>query len=177
MNWINRVDLKLSTWIQKHLHHKNLSWVLSRINRGEMFALVLLPLMFLSDLYKPVYMSLPFVLVFTYMTDRLVLVLKKYFARKRPLVSVMGKVDSNPDMKHSFPSAHSANSIVVATILVFAFRETPYFFLFSLFAGVGRLITLHHFVSDIIGGWVIGFVIGIFAVIIHFFLWPYLVTL
>ncbi|EKJ87056.1 PAP2 superfamily protein [Leptospira meyeri] len=177
MNLISTIDLKFSTWIQKNLHHPRMSWVLSRINRGEMFALVLLPLMFLSELYKPVYISLPFVLVFTYLTDRLVLVLKKYFARKRPLVSVMGKVDSNPDMKHSFPSAHSANSIVVSTILVFAFHETPYFFFFSLFAGVGRLLTLHHFVSDILGGWIIGFGIGLIAVLVHYYFWPYCVTL
>ncbi|MDF3818466.1 phosphatase PAP2 family protein [Leptospira sp. 96542] len=161
MNFIFGLDQTISIWIKQNLHNQKLSWILSRVNRGEMFALVLLPLMILSPIYKPVYISLPIVLAFTYFTDRLVLILKKYFARKRPLVSVMGKVDSNPDMKHSFPSAHSANSIVVATILVFAFGETPYFFLFSLFAGVGRLLTLHHYVSDILGGWFIGFFVGI----------------
>ncbi|WP_411824449.1 phosphatase PAP2 family protein [Leptospira sp. 'Mane'] len=164
MNFISLIDQKFSIWIQSHLHSQRLSWVLSRINKGEMLALILLPLMFTSDLYKPIYISLPIVLIFTYGTDRLVLSLKKYFSRKRPLVSVMGKKDSNPDMKHSFPSAHSANSAVVATILVFGFGETSWFYGFSIFAGVGRLLTLHHFLSDILGGWVIGFAIGIFGV-------------
>ncbi|TGN17147.1 phosphatase PAP2 family protein [Leptospira idonii] len=164
MNWISRFDQSVSVWIKAHLHHPRLSWILSRINRGEMFALVLLPLLFLNPIYKPVYVSLPLVLIFTYGTDRLVLVLKKYFARKRPLVSVMGKVDANPDMKHSFPSAHSANSMIVGTILVFGFGETPWFLLFSLFAGVGRLLTLHHYISDIIGGWIIGFFMGLLGI-------------
>ncbi len=164
MKFISVIDQKFSIWIQTHLHGQRLSWILSRINKGEMLALILLPLMFISDLYKPVYISLPVVLIFTYGTDRLVLSLKKYFSRKRPLVSVMGKKDSNPDMKHSFPSAHSANSAVVATIIVFGFGETAWFYFFSVFAGVGRLLTLHHFLSDIIGGWIIGFLIGLLGI-------------
>ncbi|WP_108977866.1 phosphatase PAP2 family protein [Leptospira ryugenii] len=164
MNLISETDLRFSQWIKKYLHNEKLSWVLSRVNRGEVFALILLPLMILSQRYSPLYVSLPLVLVFTFFTDRLVLFLKKYYARKRPLISVMGKVDANPDMKHSFPSAHSANSMVVATILVFAFHETPYFFVFSIFAGVGRLLTLHHYVSDIVGGWIIGVLMGLFGV-------------
>lgn len=167
MNFITILDQKLSIWIQKNIQNPKLSWFLSRINRGEVFGIILIPLMILSDKYSPAYISIPFVLFFTYCTDRIVLGLKKYFARKRPLISVMGKVDSNPDMKHSFPSAHSANSIVVATMVVFIFSETPYFFLFSLFAGIGRLVTLHHFLSDILGGWLIGFVIGIVAFFVY----------
>jgi membrane-associated phospholipid phosphatase len=160
MNLISDFDQRASIWIKQNLHHSNLSWWLSRINRGEVFALILLPMLILSSRYKPLYISLPVIMVTTFFTDRFVLFLKKYFARKRPLISVMGKTDSNPDMKHSFPSAHSANSLVVGTILVFGFGETAYFLLFSLFAGVGRLLTLHHFISDIIGGWIIGFLMG-----------------
>ncbi|MDZ4724944.1 MAG: phosphatase PAP2 family protein [Leptospira sp.] len=164
MKLISEFDQKISTWIKLTLHHPRMSWMLSRINRGEVFALVLLPLLFLSDLYKPLYVSLPIIMIFTFFTDRFVLFLKKAVARKRPLISVMGKTDSNPDMKHSFPSAHSANSMVVGTILVFGFGETYWFLLFSLFAGVGRLLTLHHYISDIIGGWIIGFGMGILAI-------------
>ncbi|MCZ8342070.1 MAG: phosphatase PAP2 family protein [Leptospira sp.] len=167
MNFVTVLDQKFSIWIQKNIHNQRLSWFLSRINRGEVFGIILIPLMIFSEKYSPAYINIPFVMLFTYCTDRMVLVLKKYFARKRPLISVMGKIDSNPDMKHSFPSAHSANSIVVATMLVLIFSETPYFFLFSLFAGIGRLVTLHHFLSDILGGWLIGCTIGIIAFFVH----------
>ncbi len=161
MNWVSRLDEQASIWIKVHLHHPRLSWMLSRVNRGEVLALFLIPVLLLSERYKPLYVSLPIIMLFAFVTDRLVLVLKKYFSRKRPLISVMGKVDNNPDMKHSFPSAHSANSLVVVTLLVLGFGEMPYFFLFSLFAGVGRLLTLHHFISDILGGWIIGFIMGL----------------
>lgn len=165
MKFISDFDQRSSIWIKQNLHHPKLSWWLSRINRGEVFALILIPLLILSVKYQPLSVSLPVVMIWTFLTDRLVLVLKKYFARKRPLISVMGKVDSNPDMKHSFPSAHSANSMVVGTILVFGFGETSYFLLFSLFAGVGRLLTLHHFLSDIMGGWIIGLLMGFFGIL------------
>lgn len=164
MKTISEYDQDASLWIKKYIHHPTLSWWLSRINRGEAFALVLLPLMILSNKYAPLYISLPLVMITTFITDRFVLFLKKYFARKRPLISVMGKTDNNPDMKHSFPSAHSANSMVVGTLLVFGFGETPFFLLFSLFAGVGRLLTLHHFISDIVGGWIIGFLMGMMGI-------------
>lgn len=172
MNLISKLDQKFSVWIKQNIHNPTLSWVLSRVNRGEVFGLILIPLMILSERYSPAYYSIPYMILFTYITDRSVLVLKKYFARKRPLISVMGKVDSNPDMKHSFPSAHSANSIVVATMLVFIYSETPCFYFFSLFAGLGRLITLHHFFSDILGGWFIGFLIGIIGYLIYTYLIP-----
>jgi membrane-associated phospholipid phosphatase len=165
MKLISDFDQKTSIWIKHELHHPRLSWILSRINRGEVFAIILLPILIWSERYRPLFITLPVLMVFTFFTDRLVLVLKKFFARKRPLISVMGKEDSNPDMKHSFPSAHSANSMVVATILVFGFGETYAFFLFSFFAGVGRLLTLHHFVSDILGGWVIGLSMGLLGII------------
>ncbi len=172
MKSIAEFDQSASLWIKNHLHHPKLSWWLSRINRGEMFALVLIPLMFLSIRYKPLYISLPLVMITTFITDRFVLFLKKYFSRKRPLISVMGKMDSNPDMKHSFPSAHSANSMVVGTLLVFGYGETAYFLLFSLFAGIGRLLTLHHYISDILGGWVIGFMMGVIGITFLNFILP-----
>jgi membrane-associated phospholipid phosphatase len=165
MKLISDFDQRASLWIKQHLHHPNLSWWLSRINRGEVFALILIPLLIISERYKPLYVSFPLIMVSTFLTDRFVLFLKKYFARKRPLISVMGKTDTNPDMKHSFPSAHSANSMVVGTILVFGFGESYAFLFFSLFAGIGRLLTLHHFLSDIIGGWVIGFLMGTLGIL------------
>lgn len=167
MSFFSTLDLKITLWIQRWIHNPKLSWVLSRINRGEFLALILIPVMLLSEKYRPSWISIPYILLFAYMTDRMVLSLKKFFSRKRPLVSVMGKVDSNPDMKHSFPSAHSANSMVVGTILVFAFHESYLVFALSLFAGIGRLITLHHFLSDILGGWAIGLLFGLFGSFIY----------
>ena len=82
-------------------------------------------------------------------------------SRPRPLETVMGKIDGNPDMKHSFPSAHSGNSMTVVSILIFGFGFPPVIFGFTLLAGIGRLISLHHYFSDIMAGWLIGLLIGI----------------
>ncbi len=159
-NW----DLAISNWIRNNLHSQNLSRVLSKINRGEILGAILIPSIIIifwnrEGLESP-YFIIIFLMVFAYSTDRSVLALKKFFSRKRPLVQVMGKQDANPDMKHSFPSAHSANSMVVLFLLVFIFKCSPWIFVLSLLAGIGRLLTLHHFVSDVLGGWIVGILWG-----------------
>ena len=69
-------------------------------------------------------------------------------------------MDSNPDMKHSFPSAHSANSMTALFLLVAGFQFPPAMLAFSFLAGIGRLLSLHHFFSDVMGGWLIGLMVG-----------------
>ncbi|XDD50289.1 phosphatase PAP2 family protein [Leptospira sp. WS92.C1] len=158
---VDQIDFSLSTWIRANLHNPKLNHVLSKINRGEMFLLFLLPFLYLkSNLPISWYFVLLYTGLITYANDRFVLFLKKLIARKRPLITVAGKVDSNPDMKHSFPSAHAANSMTAVLILVFLFQFSPALILVSFLAGVGRLLSLHHFVSDVIGGWVIGSIFG-----------------
>lgn len=85
----------------------------------------------------------------------------------------MNNEDKNPDMKHSFPSAHAANSMVSIFILVTVYNYSPYFFALSIFAGVGRLITLHHFLIDILGGWSIGLLIGLLNLGVMYLLTSY----
>ncbi|MCE9501730.1 MAG: phosphatase PAP2 family protein [Leptospira sp.] len=162
---VSRIDLYVAGFIQKRIQNEKLGWILSRVNRGEVFFLVLIP--FIAHYSK--LSEIPFLIlitgIFTFLNDRLVLFIKKAISRKRPLISVMGKTDANPDMKHSFPSAHAANSMIVAVILVSGFGYPEVLFLFSFLAGIGRLLTLHHFVSDIIGGWILGFFFGTLGVI------------
>lgn len=164
MNSWKTWDLKISNWIRIKLHSQNLSRVLSRVNRGEILGAILIPFIFihfwdLNGLESPFFKT-AFIMAFAYITDRSVLALKKFFSRKRPLVQVMGKQDSNPDMKHSFPSAHSANSMVVLFLLVFIFKCSAWLFVLTFLAGLGRLLTLHHFVSDVLGGWLVGMLWG-----------------
>lgn len=158
---VDQIDFSFSTWIRTKLHNPKLSHILSKINRGEIFLVILLPLLYLkNDLPFAWYWVLLFTGLVTYANDRFVLFLKKLIARKRPLITVAGKVDSNPDMKHSFPSAHAANSMTAVLILVLLFKFSPALILISFLAGVGRLLSLHHFVSDVIGGWIIGTIFG-----------------
>ncbi|MBP9887439.1 MAG: phosphatase PAP2 family protein [Leptospiraceae bacterium] len=155
-----KIDLAISEFIHDRIKNKTLDKILSRINRGETLLLILLISFFFYQ-ENNYYILFFHVGIVSYITDRLVLFLKKTISRRRPLIRVMNNQDKNPDMKHSFPSAHAANSMVSIFMLVTAYHYSPFFFAFSLFAGIGRLITLHHFLSDILGGWFIGLLVGL----------------
>ncbi|MBK8395087.1 MAG: phosphatase PAP2 family protein [Leptospiraceae bacterium] len=163
INKLIQIDLAISSFIRDRVKNKTLDKILSRVNRGESLLFVLLVSFFFypnNNFYELTILFLHVGIV-SYITDRLVLILKKTISRKRPLIRVMDNQDKNPDMKHSFPSAHAANSMVSIFILVTVYQYSPLYFILSIFAGIGRLISLHHFLSDIIGGWGIGFLIGL----------------
>lgn len=155
-----KIDLAISEFIHDRIKNKTLDRILSRVNRGETLLVILMISFFFYSENNHLLVFFHVGIV-SYLTDRLVLFLKKTISRRRPLIRVMNNQDKNPDMKHSFPSAHAANSMVSIFMLVTAYHYSPFFFAFSLFAGVGRLITLHHFLSDILGGWFIGLLVGL----------------
>lgn len=169
---------KLDFWVAQLIHARirnpALSAILGKINKGEVLVLVLLPIIFYRHPWQLALRILLHVGLVAFITDRSVLVIKKYISRKRPLLQVMDSRDPNPDMKHSFPSAHAANSMVVVTILIFSYGYPPYLLAISLLAGIGRLCTLHHFISDVLFGWLMGFCFAILSVyglqkLIHIF--------
>lgn len=166
---LEKIDLILAEFILSRIKNKTLDWILARINRGETLLVILVCSFYFYQEANYYYLFLNVGIV-TYMTDRFVLFMKKTTSRKRPLIRVMNNLDKNPDMKHSFPSAHAANSMVSIFILVTVYHYSPLYFAFSLFAGIGRLITLHHFLSDIIGGWFIGLTIGLLNLGILYFI-------
>ncbi|MCX7999042.1 MAG: phosphatase PAP2 family protein, partial [Leptospiraceae bacterium] len=126
---------------------------------GEVFAVILLGFSFLDQVVYPV-IGLLYTGMVAYLNDRLILMVKKRVSRRRPSLRLLDKPNNHPDLNHSFPSAHAANSMLVATILCNEFGYSFVLYFFSLFAGIGRLLTLHHFLSDILGGWLIGIFMG-----------------
>lgn len=172
LNLLEKIDYKISHFIQDHIRNEKLGWVLSRVNRGEVFFIILILILwnfFSSDASK-IIRSLMTCGVFAFITDRSVLIIKKIISRKRPLISVSGNKDKNPDMRHSFPSAHAANSMVVVLVLIYGFEQSFAMLIFPFFAGIGRLLTLHHYLSDVIGGWIIGvFFGGCFLLLLQLF--------
>ncbi|WP_084680432.1 phosphatase PAP2 family protein [Leptospira fainei] len=157
---LGKADYAAAKFIRERLHYPWLNRILSRLNRGEMMLLIILPYLayatWKNNLAHPWWIVLPYTGLIAYANDRFVLFLKKAISRKRPLITIVGKVDGNPDMKHSFPSAHASNSMTAAILLVFLFGFPEWFLLLSLLAGIGRLLSLHHFPSDVLGGWLIG---------------------
>jgi membrane-associated phospholipid phosphatase len=172
INKLIQIDLAISRFIHDRIKNKTLDKVLSKLNRGESLGVILIASFFFYPENKFYWVILHVGLV-TFIADRFVLFLKKTISRKRPLIKVMNNEDKNPDMKHSFPSAHAANSMVSIFILVTVYHYSPYFFAFSIFAGIGRLITLHHFLIDILGGWSIGLLIGLLNLGVMYLLMSY----
>ncbi len=176
LSFLSRADYATANFIREKIHNPTLNRVLSRINRGEMTLLIIIPYLIYAEtnhsLPYPWWIVIPYAGLVAYTNDRFVLFLKKRISRKRPLITVVGKVDSNPDMKHSFPSAHASNSMTAALILVYLFGFPQWFLAISLMAGIGRLISLHHFPSDVIGGWVIGTFFGGLGLLLGFWLLP-----
>ena len=173
---MSNIDTEISLWIRETFPTEKIRKHLSRWNRGEVFFILILPVLWFSEGFRPFFLALLYVAIIAFINDRFVLFVKKLVSRKRPLLSVAGKVDSNPDMKHSFPSAHSANSLTVVMILVFAFGVHPWIFVFTVISGIGRLLSLHHFLSDVLGGWIVGLISGSLGVLLYqYFIKPLLI--
>lgn len=84
--------------------------------------------------------------------------LKEAFGRLRP-VSQMG-IYFNPGSL-SFPSAHAMNSMGVAIVLsAFFGGQRGKLLAFALVVGVARTTSHYHFPGDILGGWMMGYVLG-----------------
>lgn len=171
ISFFEKWDILIAEYIHVKIKNPSLDFLLSRVNRGEIFIVITLIFLYNSNVGEFLHPIL-YISILAFINDRIVLIIKKRISRKRPSLKILGKENNHPDLNHSFPSAHAANSMIAMILLVFIFKISPFFLLISLFAGVGRMLTLHHFLSDVIGGWIIGFGMGLFGV----FIYPYFQT-
>lgn len=166
---IIKLDISLADYVYSKIKNKKLDRILARINTGELMIVLLIPYMYYVhdwDFWKP----LVHVSIVAFFTDLLILFIKKTTSRNRPFIGIMGHKGEHPDMKHSFPSAHAANSMVAVTMLILGYDYSGFFFILTFLAGIGRLITLHHYLSDVLGGWAIGFFMGILGIMIKYYM-------
>lgn len=83
---------------------------------------------------------------------------KLIFMRRRPFDSVgfLGLLDS------SFPSAHATLGFACATLLWWEFPRIGWFyFLFAGTIGLARIYVRQHYLSDVIAGAILGYLIGL----------------
>ncbi len=159
---IDKIDFSISNFIFKYIKNKKLDFVMGKINRGEIFFLIFLYVCYNHGMiWKEFGILCAHLAIVTTFSEKFSLYIKRKIKRVRPGNRVMGKKDPNPDMNNSFPSAHATNSMTAISLMVFIYSFSPGLFWFSFFAGFARLITLHHFLSDIITGWMFGLFLGV----------------
>ncbi|HRP67911.1 MAG TPA: phosphatase PAP2 family protein [Turneriella sp.] len=85
--------------------------------------------------------------------------LKELFQRPRPAVEWLIYIDPKA---LGFPSAHAMNTMVLAVLLADWFKKSFLWFLpLPLVVGASRVFANYHYPFDVIGGWFIGYVLGI----------------
>ncbi len=97
----------------------------------------------------------------------------KFSIRRRRPEGEWGAVYRNTD-PHSFPSGHAARSFMLATL---AFGFGPPWFALALLIwaplmSLARVVMGVHYLSDLLGGWFLGFITGILLLAIQ----PYLIS-
>lgn len=92
---------------------------------------------------------------------------KLIFKRKRPIQAIPGLVaKTHSPMNDSFPSLHAASSSSFATVLIFMhYPHAEVFALWSVFVTCSRLYLGVHYLSDLLGGLLIGILSGTFIFI------------
>jgi membrane-associated phospholipid phosphatase len=163
---LKKIDTEIALFIYRNIKNPKLDHFLSKINRGEVLFIIALGSLIVTkpnDWYK----ALLFISLICFLNDRFVLLIKKYISRKRPSLKLLGNSSMHQDLNHSFPSAHAANSMAAVIMICEIFGQSNFFYLATILAGLSRLITLHHFLSDVIGGWIIGLVSGVLGILIY----------
>ncbi|MBM3252189.1 MAG: phosphatase PAP2 family protein [Candidatus Omnitrophica bacterium] len=118
-------------------------------------------ILFLFGRYKAKLTSI-LILLATYLTYIFAQVIKEAVNRPRPMdvysnISVIGTVKYA-----SFPSTHAALIAAVITILCLKYKKTSFVLVpIALLVGVSRIYLGHHYPSDVIGGFILGFSIAV----------------
>jgi undecaprenyl-diphosphatase len=141
-------------------------WLLPIFNYGAPFV----PLMILGLAWcayrnsKPAWILAAILIVATILSDGLVFnTLKKAVARPRPAKSLqVRQLAEGATGGHSFPSSHTANAFLVATILTAAFPRKWWLFLgIASLLGFARVYVGVHYPSDILGSAILGSLMGL----------------
>lgn len=143
---------QLAKWTGNGRFRHPLAWVLARTG-DSLFWLALIAWLLWQK------QGLGWDLLWTVVVTAVIVgILKGIFRRQRPQEKWAIATD-----KYSFPSGHATRATAVAITLTFAFPT--YGFLFPVWAALvslARVALSRHFLSDVVGGLVVGAIIGVF---------------
>jgi len=97
--------------------------------------------------------------------------IKLFYKTKRPDYNkhtIMSLYDSFEEHA-SFPSGHSGKIAIFATLIYFHYAEfalTTFAVILALLVGISRVSLSRHYKKDVLGGYVLGFLVGLLFVIL-----------
>ncbi len=132
--------------------------IMSEIGSGEgLFILSFLPLLLAKKERKNAALLLWAGLTLTYYVS---FFLKGAIGRPRPFIELPDVRLLCVEKSFSFPSTHSLQTFMAATIFSRFFRGGPIFFLCALLVGISRMYLGVHYFSDVLAGSLAGIAIG-----------------
>lgn len=150
LDWDRRQSARISQWANGRFRRPT-AWILARTGDSAFWIVVIAVLLWRQD---PMGMKLVWVVLVTAVA---VFLLKGIFKRQRPIATK--KITND---KYAFPSGHSARSTAVAIALAFAFpSKTLLFLLWATAVALARVALSRHYLTDVIGGAVVGVVTAV----------------
>jgi membrane-associated phospholipid phosphatase len=105
--------------------------------------------------------------IFFIYTEVLILIIKEIFGRKRPYIkhqeTIKGLDRKQPSSK-SFPSSHAAYAAMLALIIFKVVTPSYFLVLIPILIGLSRMALGVHYLSDVLSGYVLGYILFIQAV-------------
>jgi undecaprenyl-diphosphatase len=160
------IDEAVFTWVSSLPHSRFFWWIATIIHLITWGGIVYFPFIIYFSLYPGTRTFAKSALLAIALTFALNdIVLKTLFKRPRPYE---GNPDADPlpfpPESYSFPSGQSATASTMAVITIL-FYPVPVVMvgglLSMLIVGFDRIYTRHHYLSDVLGGFVVGIVVGI----------------
>lgn len=112
------------------------------------------------------YYNFPYILLLGIIVDLIIVgIIKIIFRRRRPKYNEESDqyYDAPIADKYSFPSGHTSRASMLTVLYFIAFRPvnlgfSMFMMMFPIFLGISRVMMGRHYVSDIIGGFILGII-------------------
>ncbi len=159
LSFIENLDNSVSEFVQKNRTNilDNISIFLGKIF-DPIPGIILLLIIGMFLLFKNKKEESIFLVIISFLSVGMTLLIKEVIQKSRPIIQFINETG------YSFPSGHSMISVVLFGSLSYLFLRKfkgryIYFSIISLIVGLSRVYLNVHWLSDIIGGFILGIII------------------
>ncbi len=170
MLWLDKADKLAFEYIQVYFVNNSIASVSEVIVEESYYLLPALVLFLFYAWKNPRRAGILFfltILVLLY-SEGVASILKESIGRLRPSIQWMLRYSLST---YSFPSAHAVNTMAIFYFLSVWFRK-KWLITFSLVIGIARMLAGYHYPMDIMGGWILGYGVGVLIVYLFAHLMP-----